>query len=102
MIRRPPRSTLFPYTTLFRSIAINACDSTRALFHNANGGTFTKSSGTNVDSVEPAFDDRKSIPPNSSHDQISYGVSCLYNNSYTATGSVRTSFVFGDTTLDPS
>src|SRR4051812_49601202 len=68
MIRRPPRSTLFPYTTLFRS---KRCGSTWQLeFHHvepfADGGPGTTS---NID--------RKSTRLNSSHMSISYAVFCL-------------------------
>src|SRR5205814_8027583 len=62
MIRRPPRSTLFPYTTLFRS------------------GTWRQKSGTRSNSGEavPASPlDRKSTRLNSSHLGISYAVFCL-------------------------
>src|SRR5437588_3164687 len=63
MIRRPPRSTLFPYTTLFRSYQYLA----------ANGAdTCTGASGL---SVGPK--DRKSTRLNSSHTVISYAVFCL-------------------------
>src|SRR5438477_3083272 len=63
MIRRPPRSTLFPYTTLFRS----PCKSgRRAAFHPAVG------LGGRRDSR-----DRKSTRLNSSHMSISYAVFCL-------------------------
>src|SRR2546429_6590891 len=57
MIRRPPRSPLFPYTTLFRSqqTAIDACDPTRALFHNAGAGTSNKPSAANPSLLLPAF-----------------------------------------------
>src|SRR2546422_5052773 len=63
MIRRPPRSTLFPYTTLFRSRAID------------HGGL----SGDHALSGEPcgAHQDRKSTRLNSSHGYISYAVFCL-------------------------
>src|SRR5260221_2090058 len=68
MIRRPPRSTLFPYTTLFRS---------------ANGGgraNFSPSvamvGGTAAQSIY-YFPDRKSTRLNSSHTVISYAVFCL-------------------------
>src|SRR6266853_4632023 len=59
MIRRPPRSTLFPYTTLFRSCGNPSCH-------------FSDSS----DHVTPPRD-RKSTRLNSSHSQISYAVFCL-------------------------
>src|SRR5206468_12189956 len=66
IIRRPPRSTLFPYTTLFRSIG--------ALLK-AGGGE----SHIDIQLVAPRrIDiDRKSTRLNSSHDQISYAVFCL-------------------------
>src|SRR2546422_7166794 len=67
MIRRPPRSTLFPYTTLFRSIA----DFREApnLFRDARIGIAPR-----VDALEQ---DRKSTRLNSSHGYISYAVFCL-------------------------
>src|SRR2546428_10185759 len=69
MIRRPPRSTLFPYTTLFRSTrardALRAADSYGRLTPNAL-------CVTRLDET-----DRKSTRLNSSHDQISYAVFCL-------------------------
>src|SRR5206468_8035068 len=65
MIRRPPRSTLFPYTTLFRSV-VRGDDlrHDRVAHHVA------------VAEVEE-LEDRKSTRLNSSHDQISYAVFCL-------------------------
>src|SRR2546430_12420700 len=85
MIRRPPRSTLFPYTTLFRSaeviregrtsfedtlrhsdvISLHCpwTDETRNLFGRAE--------------FDPSKEDRKSTRLNSSHSQISYAVFCL-------------------------
>src|SRR2546421_2408348 len=82
MIRRPPRSTLFPYTTLFRS---SECG-TRAWF--IRGGRLCAglcrpalhgASCGGCDDVQFRFDqeDRKSTRLNSSHDQISYAVFCL-------------------------
>src|SRR5438128_7276175 len=71
MIRRPPRSTLFPYTTLFRSV--------RNL--HALGAPFVDAvaAATSV----PARADRKSTRLNSSHGSISYAVFCLKKkNSY--------------------
>src|SRR2546429_6695542 len=64
MIRRPPRSTLFPYTTLFRS-AVAAAPS-----HEVPPGTV-------LDEYEPGGTDRKSTRLNSSHGYISYAVFCL-------------------------
>src|SRR5437667_3010837 len=61
MIRRPPRSTLFPYTTLFRSRAGHAAD-VADLPHRRYGGPHR---------------DRKSTRLNSSHITISYAVFCL-------------------------
>src|SRR2546430_12881544 len=72
MIRRPPRSTLFPYTTLFRSL-------TRLRFLPKSNGRVSRN-----DAVEASPDfnaeaqrDRKSTRLNSSHSQISYAVFCL-------------------------
>src|SRR2546430_12147412 len=66
MIRRPPRSTLFPYTTLFRSLdARDECVSQRV------AGT----AGA-LQLIEHRLD-RKSTRLNSSHSQISYAVFCL-------------------------
>src|SRR5438874_13839139 len=63
MIRRPPRSTLFPYTTLFRS------PSTARVTHGADDARFHPGHG--------ADGDRKSTRLNSSHVEISYAVFCL-------------------------
>src|SRR3712207_8516283 len=90
MIRRPPRSTLFPYTTLFRSGVTNTA---------ANGGdvdapetTKTKTAGPGTeprptprasdgnpgpDAPDASEADRKSTRLNSSHANISYAVFCL-------------------------
>src|SRR2546426_1925244 len=73
MIRRPPRSTLFPYTTLFRS------RQTPPFFSGAtlpvNGSVLWILNG--VDGRARAFRDRKSTRLNSSHLVISYAVFCL-------------------------
>src|SRR2546430_8497595 len=93
MIRRPPRSTLFPYTTLFRSVACRGIeagvdagdhrqrlrlDSTRRIDH-----------GLDHDATrEPRAAqrlDRKSTRLNSSHSQISYAVFCLKKKKTTLT-----------------
>src|SRR5256885_7775273 len=83
MIRRPPRSTLFPYTTLFRSCSlVRELDSetcTRGLdVGDADGASvFTDNSITNAQPQSRAFSDRKSTRLNSSHLVISYAVFCL-------------------------
>src|SRR2546430_2997215 len=63
MIRRPPRSTLFPYTTLFRS-------------QPSQPSPFCGRVGFHISPFE-ACTDRKSTRLNSSHSQISYAVFCL-------------------------
>src|SRR3712207_8725900 len=102
MIRRPPRSTLFPYTTLFRSGKQPVAD-LRVAFHHAPLG-FGQAAGLEQDAVgdrdladvvEPAGEpdqlaalvvepeasrDRKSTRLNSSHANISYAVFCLKKN----------------------
>src|SRR3712207_8930878 len=88
MIRRPPRSTLFPYTTLFRSY--NACDKAQSWTHQNTENTFThftrlalKSSEFSLGKQESEWEllittkDRKSTRLNSSHANISYAVFCL-------------------------
>src|SRR5690349_23452040 len=82
MIRRPPRSTLFPYTTLFRSSAQRGRRGTRLApgprsdaqrpHHTRRGGDWR--SGGSRAGLEP---DRKSTRLNSSHVEISYAVFCL-------------------------
>src|SRR3989454_3988629 len=81
MIRRPPRSTLFPYTTLFRSHT----DNNAAL--RAGGATLVAHENTKLRMTQPhhlavleldfAPSDRKSTRLNSSHLVISYAVFCL-------------------------
>src|SRR6266568_8520535 len=68
MIRRPPRSTLFPYTTLFRSLHQHA-DTFSASPRRCSG------SGARLPVGEEL--DRKSTRLNSSHSSISYAVFCL-------------------------
>src|SRR2546428_1365879 len=72
MIRRPPRSTLFPYTTLFRSHHRGAW---RALLDEL-GVTPAQPEYWRLTIGRPSTD-RKSTRLNSSHDQISYAVFCL-------------------------
>src|SRR2546428_10273086 len=83
MIRRPPRSTLFPYTTLFRSsigriagVALfGAPDLLRGVEIAREGGDAGGAEHRRVHA------DRKSTRLNSSHDQISYAVFCLKKKS---------------------
>src|SRR2546421_9490259 len=74
MIRRPPRSTLFPYTTLFRSEP----ESQQLLGHEqvAQVAARKRRAGLAV-AGRVQRSDRKSTRLNSSHDQISYAVFCL-------------------------
>src|SRR2546427_12204231 len=80
MIRRPPRSTLFPYTTLFRSLPllhhgmliVGLPYTERELFDTRSGG-----SPYGATHVSGPMRDRKSTRLNSSHSQISYAVFCL-------------------------
>src|SRR2546427_5959905 len=73
MIRRPPRSTLFPYTTLFRSRV------RRDAFQRAGGGGGARQPvlPLRVGAIRDHHPDRKSTRLNSSHSQISYAVFCL-------------------------
>src|SRR2546422_4006697 len=77
MIRRPPRSTLFPYTTLFRS----GCHLAAGLMKEGCEVRVVdnKSAPTNKSVEQPGieFIDRKSTRLNSSHGYISYAVFCL-------------------------
>src|SRR2546430_10947073 len=86
MIRRPPRSTLFPYTTLFRSDRFFLVDKAPAytgllceVFRRTPGVSRSIHLGSSVCAVGPDADflDRKSTRLNSSHSQISYAVFCL-------------------------
>src|SRR2546430_7752570 len=86
MIRRPPRSTLFPYTTLFRSapveaVAVGAVAPRPGVAVGAEpglaAGPAPVADAGAVDVVPGAVADRKSTRLNSSHSQISYAVFCL-------------------------
>src|SRR2546426_8151877 len=86
MIRRPPRSTLFPYTTLFRSVtglAFSDGQFAHRSWHHAveppARGLFVLLAGRTVARAEPFHlkPDRKSTRLNSSHLVISYAVFCL-------------------------
>src|SRR5438445_3752345 len=78
MIRRPPRSTLFPYTTLFRSQSSDYLNRVGEILHSNHLVPWTNPA---PDPVRPKYLrkslDRKSTRLNSSHANISYAVFCL-------------------------
>src|SRR2546430_10727977 len=80
MIRRPPRSTLFPYTTLFRSVEIGEGHrriSCVCLAARNSGPEDRTQVGCHLHAIRITRRDRKSTRLNSSHSQISYAVFCL-------------------------
>src|SRR3712207_7405176 len=83
MIRRPPRSTLFPYTTLFRSEEVErrswGCgnDARRAGCHYARENSAVVMAERSASESLSSAADRKSTRLNSSHANISYAVFCL-------------------------
>src|SRR5438270_2633195 len=78
MIRRPPRSTLFPYTTLFRSRRRGDQDRK----DRRRGDAQIRAAGARPER------DRKSTRLNSSHSQISYAVFCLKKKKYVALNAI--------------
>src|SRR5688572_31732120 len=102
MIRRPPRSTLFPYTTLFRSgrviVAAHAVHE-----HERAPGRADERDADVVrervrEPVEGGVQDRKSTRLNSSHSQISYAVFCLKKKKNKHYSDYPVSYVFWSTT----
>src|SRR2546430_10363724 len=85
MIRRPPRSTLFPYTTLFRSVfhadgppERNGSKTYHRMRHRYSRDEKFFGNGQRCQKIfHPVSTDRKSTRLNSSHSQISYAVFCL-------------------------
>src|SRR3712207_7354199 len=84
MIRRPPRSTLFPYTTLFRSADVVVGDQDAELEHGLEqvdlgrlGGLLERQRAGHLERHVGGVQDRKSTRLNSSHANISYAVFCL-------------------------
>src|SRR5438309_8240192 len=75
MLRPPPRSTLFPYTTLFRSGI--AADLTASAILATDWATSSPTINPTVGQVLCSGEDRKSTRLNSSHSSISYAVFCL-------------------------
>src|SRR3712207_7092977 len=82
MIRRPPRSTLFPYTTLFRSPLVSA-GKPHASRPATTASATARSSACMASSAAP-YQDRKSTRLNSSHANISYAVFCLKKKNTTS------------------
>src|SRR5438105_12834927 len=74
MIRRPPISTLFPYTTLFRSVVLRRVDSQGHV--DFDGFVELRPLGL-LEKADGLPEDRKSTRLNSSHEWISYAVFCL-------------------------
>src|SRR3712207_7064379 len=88
MIRRPPRSTLFPYTTLFRSVLAAVAQRVAGVPGAGGGRDAERPAGllqrdahderpATTDTVPATSKDRKSTRLNSSHANISYAVFCL-------------------------
>src|SRR2546430_5463027 len=85
MIRRPPRSTLFPYTTLFRSQLQRIPEAARLaqLGGQRREGIAARLAGGDIRCGQLVGGDRKSTRLNSSHSQISYAVFCLKKKTIT-------------------
>src|SRR3712207_8041735 len=96
MIRRPPRSTLFPYTTLFRSRQPAGTEGRRpgvvVPVVQGDQGDLTGQAGH-----PQVAEDRKSTRLNSSHANISYAVFCLKKK----TNSIKLTFAIHHPTIDP-
>src|SRR5258707_1873961 len=94
MIRRPPRSTLFPYTTLFRSAGIDCRRAGRrddaGLVDVSGCGEIQRVGGdrTAAGNINETGVDRKSTRLNSSHANISYAVFCLKKKKSTITAPI--------------
>src|SRR3712207_8652826 len=94
MIRRPPRSTLFPYTTLFRSEVVDPgekADRARRVVER-DGNESAVRVELRVDGAREWEADRKSTRLNSSHANISYAVFCLKKKKETRPYNNRTPF----------
>src|SRR5690349_23493113 len=83
MIRRPPRSTLFPYTTLFRSVKCRYARLSEGKHMKEPTQFLTNEKGEktavviSIEEYQRLLEDRKSTRLNSSHVEISYAVFCL-------------------------
>src|SRR5438034_2944199 len=77
VIRRPPRYTLFPYTTLFRSLCAEAPQVHQAIEKALAQTNGKPGDARSFDTLDELLKDRKSTRLNSSHTVISYAVFCL-------------------------
>src|SRR3712207_7491927 len=102
MIRRPPRSTLFPYTTLFRSHAIAALVAEAGVGllevveveqHEAEAVACAPAADVALERLHQGAADRKSTRLNSSHANISYAVFCLKKKKKSLTPSLHINFI---------
>src|SRR2546422_6384197 len=84
MIRRPPRSTLFPYTTLFRSLHERGLKLRKRIFGDEAVEARMRALGDFGAPLQEIIKDRKSTRLNSSHGYISYAVFCLKKKNYEA------------------
>src|SRR3712207_8154297 len=96
MIRRPPRSTLFPYTTLFRSFVDALQSATRGLIAAASTAA-APDDHARRSSRKSRQRDRKSTRLNSSHANISYAVFCLKKKNNIVTTTIADNYTL-DTT----
>src|SRR5258708_29684541 len=101
MIRRPPRSTLFPYTTLFRSFRGRMIPPATSGNSGGFAGTadlisFTENQIRSAVPAKPPLLDRKSTRLNSSHQIISYAVFCLKKKKKKISDSIVSSQIHND------
>src|SRR2546430_13562618 len=99
MIRRPPRSTLFPYTTLFRSGVAAEVELARPLEPHAAVHEEPREDAVHDRRTHLGFHvvadhrDRKSTRLNSSHSQISYAAFCLKKKNLAGFGRIRVTII---------
>src|SRR3712207_8899708 len=102
MIRRPPRSTLFPYTTLFRSVVVEGASVAEAVGRAPAHVERQERVAVRARVPHPeaeAVRDRKSTRLNSSHANISYAVFCLKKKTYRPTLTTNPNKIHTETSL---